>query len=984
MADRAAESRAWQNIQEFETSSLETSLARSERRRSPTKAEANLRLATEAGRMGVWELDLSTGELTASALYKRNLGLAPDTLLNCAQLDDITHPDDRQRRRDAVARAIADGTEYDIEYRVVHPGGEIAWLHVRAQVTLGADGAALRMAGISLDITERRRAELRLELSEESLRLAAEAAEVGTWDLDLTTDVLTWSDRTKAMFGISPHVPCGMVDFYAGLHPDDREAISEAFARAIDPAWRTIYDVEYRTVGREDGVVRWVAAKGKGLFHGGRCTRALGTAIDITERKLAAIRQSFLLDLMDRLRKLSEPSAIMQTALRSLGNHLGACRVGYGQVQQDQETVLLETCHDDGMQPLVGLARLDTLGPDQLARQREGLTVAVADLASGSSTDTALWHAIAARAYVSVPLMRGGKLRATLFVNHRDPHDWSAGEIGLIEDVAARVWDALERARAESALRLLNAALEEQVATRTRELARTWRLAPVIMVVAGQDGKLLDVNAAWTRMLGWTREETVGRDAMSFLADEDRSVGLAGMDRLARGLRVTDYQIRFLTSSGERRNIAWTTMPDGGLLYGYGRDVTDQRVAEERLLQAQKMEAVGQLTGGLAHDFNNLLTAIMGGLELVGTRLLQGRTEGLERFIGVAQTAAERAAALTQRLLAFSRRQTLDPKPTDINSLVCGMQALIRSTVGPELTVEANVAAVAWTTLVDPNQLENALLNLCINARDAMPDGGTLTIETAEHRFGEAAARELDVPPGDYVSLSVKDTGTGMTPEVMRRAFDPFFTTKPLGAGTGLGLSMIYGFARQSGGQVRIHSEVGVGTEVRIILPRHAEEAAALQTDGPPGQVSGTVPVSENSAGEAVLVVDDEAAVRLMVCEVLGDLGYRPIEAEDGAAGLRVLDSGLPLQLLVTDIGLPGGMNGRQLAGLARRLRPELPVLFITGFAETAASGCFNLDTGMQVMAKPFALDALATRISDMLQKEDRRLSRSLPSAPNQ
>jgi PAS domain S-box-containing protein len=767
-----------------------------------------------------------------------------------------------------------------------------------------------------------------------------------------------------------------MADFYAGLHPEDRELISEAFARAIDPARRTIYDVEYRTVGREDGVVRWVAAKGKGLFHGGRCTRALGTAIDITERKLAAIRQSFLLDLMDRLRKLSDPAVIMQTALRSLGNHLGACRVGYGQVQQDQETILLETCHDDGMQPLAGLFRLDMLEAHHLARHRDGKTVAVADLAAGSSRDIALWNAVAARAYVSVPLMRGGRLRATLFVNHRDPHDWSAGEIGLIEDVAARVWDALERARAESALRLLNAALEEQVATRTRELARTWRLAPVIMVVCGQDGKLLDVNAAWTRMLGWTREETVGRDVMGFVADEDRAIGFAGMERLASGLPVTDYHIRFLTRTGERRSIAWTTVPDGGLLYGYGRDVTDQRIAEERLLQAQKMEAVGQLTGGLAHDFNNLLTAIMGGLDLVGSRLAQGRTEGLQRFIGVAQTAAERAAGLTQRLLAFSRRQTLDPKPTDINGLVRSMEALVRSTVGPELTVRAAVAPVAWTTLVDPNQLENALLNLCINARDAMPDGGTLTIETGEHRFGEAAARDLDVPPGDYVSLSVADTGTGMTPEVMRRAFDPFFTTKPLGAGTGLGLSMIYGFARQSGGQVRIRSEVGAGTEVRIILPRHAGEGAAHRAANQLERVQEAGRVSEKIGRGSVLVVDDEAAVRLMVCEVLGDLGYRPVEAEDGAAGLRVLDSDLPLNLLVTDVGLPGGMNGRQLAGLARRLRPDLPVLFITGFAGTAASGCFDLESGMQVMAKPFALDALAARIGEMLQREEEVLFR--------
>ena len=390
---------------------------------------------------------------------------------------------------------------------------------------------------------------------------------------------------------------------------------------------------------------------------------------------------------------------------------------------------------------------------------------------------------------------------------------------------------------------------------------------------------------------------------------------------------------------------------------------TELMQSEAALRQSQKMEAVGQLTGGLAHDFNNLLTGIMGSLELLKTRVEQGRTGGLDRFITAAQGSASRAAALTHRLLAFSRRQTLEPRATDVNRLVSGMEDLVRRTVGPAIAVEVAGPSDLWGTLVDPSQLENALLNLCINARDAMPDGGQLRIETGNLCLDERTARAYGLPPGSYVFLVVTDTGTGMTPEVAAKAFDPFFTTKPIGQGTGLGLSMIYGFVQQSGGAVRIHSAPGQGTAVRLFLPRHAGRVE----DAAPSPDLSQAPRARD--GDTVLVVDDEAAVRMLATEVLGELGYRTLEAEDGAAGLRVLRSGARIDLLVTDVGLPNGMNGRQVADAARSLRPGLKVLFITGYAETAVLSHGHLEPGMHIMVKPFAMEALAARVKDLLSR---------------
>jgi len=493
--------------------------------------------------------------------------------------------------------------------------------------------------------------------------------------------------------------------------------------------------------------------------------------------------------------------------------------------------------------------------------------------------------------------------------------------------------------------------------------------AYLFLVRVGVHGSIRfeDMNPACERVMGLVRSEIVGRNVAAFVPPDSARDIAHHARRCLESRQLQIYHAPRMYSEGrqvliEGRVAFVERLIDGsGLVLFSGHDVTEQRATEEALRQSQKMEAVGQLTGGLAHDFNNLLTGVTGSLELLQTRIGQGRIKEADRFISAAQGAARRAAALTHRLLAFSRRQTLDPRPTDMNQLVAGMEELIRRTVGPSVSVEHAAAVELWVTLVDSSQLENALLNLCINARDAMPDGGRIMIETGNQRLDELVARERDLPAGQYVSLCVSDTGTGMAPDVIAKAFDPFFTTKPIGQGTGLGLSMIYGFTRKSGGQVRIYSEVDQGTMVCIYLPRYlgAADTAGLAPE------QAEAPRAE--AGQTVLVVDDEPTVRMLVAEVLEDLGYRTIEAADGATGLQVLRSDVRIDLLVTDVGLPGGMNGRQVADAARLARPGLKVLFITGYAENAVVSHVHLDTGMHILTKPFTMDALASRVGELI-----------------
>ena len=381
---------------------------------------------------------------------------------------------------------------------------------------------------------------------------------------------------------------------------------------------------------------------------------------------------------------------------------------------------------------------------------------------------------------------------------------------------------------------------------------------------------------------------------------------------------------------------------------------------EAALRQSQKMEAVGQLTGGIAHDFNNLLTGVTGSLDIMKRRIASGRIGELDRFMDAAVTSAQRAAALTSRLLSFSRRQSLDSKSLDINALVKSLEDLVARTISEKVRLAVVLGADLPRGTADANQLENAILNLSINARDAMPDGGALTIETSTAVVDESfAVARPDYPMGRYVVVAISDTGVGMTPEILEKVFDPFFTTKPIGQGTGLGLSMVYGFARQNGGFVRVHSKPGLGTSVNLYLPASSDEAEVAAA-------ASVEPAPKEGMGQTVLVVEDDASVRLLIREVLGELGYISLEAAEPQTAVPILASRRSIDLMISDVGLPG-MNGRQLAEVARTHRPSLPILFVTGYAENAAIRSGFLGTNMGMITKPFALETLAAKIDEML-----------------
>ena len=569
--------------------------------------------------------------------------------------------------------------------------------------------------------------------------------------------------------------------------------------------------------------------------------------------------------------------------------------------------------------------------------------------------------------------LRWISVRATI---ERDENGEAIRLVGAHSDITEQV--EAERALRQSEeehrkladqLARLNATLAERVEEKTRERDRIWNVSQDLLVVADLDGVWQTVNPAWTRTLGWSETELLNRTSQWLEHPDDGGINRLHVVKLGAGDATVRFESRFRHKDGSYRWLSWTGVSDRDRIYAVARDVTADKAAAERLKateealrQSQKMEAVGQLTGGIAHDFNNLLTGIVGSLDLLQTRLDQGRTENVARYINAAMTSANRAAALTHRLLAFARRQPLIPKAIDANAMIVSLEDLLRRTIGETIDLEIIASGGLWSTLCDPNQLESALLNLAINARDAMPDGGKLVIRTTNAQIDGIDAGSPALVPGDYIRIDVTDTGTGMSPEVAARAFDPFFTTKPIGQGTGLGLSMIYGFARQSNGHVLIDSKPGAGTSVRLFLPRHHGEADVERAGSSVGdEVAAT--------GETVLVVEDEPVVRGVIVEMLQDQGFRTLQAADGPSGLRILRLNERIDLLITDVGLPG-MNGRQLADQARETRPDLKILFITGYAENVAIANGFLQPGMEMITKPFDLDNLSQRIRQMVSEE--------------
>jgi PAS domain S-box-containing protein len=584
--------------------------------------------------------------------------------------------------------------------------------------------------------------------------------------------------------------------------------------------------------------------------------------------------------------------------------------------------------------------------------------------------------------------------RGPYYVEFRVTHPdgsvhWIAGkgeitkdETGQARRVAGVYYEISERKALEARFLALNESLEARVADRAHQLAATAAqleetesrfhllidaVTDYAIFMLDTAGNVVSWNPGAERIKGYSSAEILGRHFSRFYTKDDRQKELP-RTALAMAARSGKYEAE-----------GWRCRKDGttfmasvvinairdasGRLLGFvkiTRDITEKKATEEQLRQAQKMEAVGQLTGGVAHDFNNLLTVIMGNLEHLDRVLPPDQPS--KRMIAAALRGASRAAMLTHRLLAFSRRQPLAPEVLSVNKLVAGMSDLMRRTLGEAILIEAVLAGGLWPTLADSNQLENALINLAINARDAMPEGGKLTIETANTHLDETYARMNDeVQPGQYVGIFVTDTGIGMAPDTVAHAFEPFFTTKEIGQGTGLGLSQVFGFIKQSGGHVKIYSEVGEGTTVKLYLPRYRGSENVVDERLESHQLP-------QGRSELVLVVEDDPDVRDYTVEMVGDLGYSVLSASDGASALRLLDSNREVSLLFTDVGLPGGMNGRQLAEQALRRQPRLKVLYTTGYARNAIVHQGRLDPGVEVIFKPFTYSDLATKIRRVLE----------------
>ena len=519
----------------------------------------------------------------------------------------------------------------------------------------------------------------------------------------------------------------------------------------------------------------------------------------------------------------------------------------------------------------------------------------------------------------------------------------------------------------EARLRQLNADLERKVIERAQARGLTWRLSPDLLGALNSKGYFETANPAWESVLGWTEDEVVSMSIFELLHPDDLEHTRAGFELTQVGQPALRFVNRYRCKDGSYRWISWIGIPEDGYVYCTGRDITAERAAEvelaaaqEALRQSQKMEAIGQLTGGIAHDFNNLLTGIIGSLDIVRRRMAADRFDEVPRFMDAASASAQRAGALTHRLLAFARRQSLDIRPNDINRLVANMEDLLHRTLGEHIELKCLLAPDIWTAFTDANQLESAVLNLAINARDAMQDGGRLTIETTNvHLDAAYTSRQDDVDPGDYVVVAVSDTGSGMPADVLAKAIAPFFTTKPVGEGTGLGLSMVYGFAKQSRGHLRIYSEVGHGTTVKLYLPRALQDAVVLER---------RAEAAPRGQGETILVVEDDATVRLVLADALEELGYNVLLASDARPAIPILKSDRRIDLMVSDVMLPH-INGRKLAEIARVSRPDLKVLFVTGYAENATFRGDFLDPGMDMLTKPFALDNLGAKVRAMIER---------------
>ncbi len=891
--------------------------------------------------MGGWVADLAAGLVLLSREYVQLHGMSPHVRQETrAQCLARVHPDDRATvENDLIETLASSRREYKAEFRVVrHSDNEVRWMRSVAEIERDREGRAVRMIGADLDVTDRKNAEQAAKASEGRLRAITDALPLLISYVDKDWTFRFANKPYEVWFGrpLSEIVGRRLED----LMDADMFAARRPFvARAL--AGETVtYEADFTRSGH---IIQTEIVHVPHRDEAGRVVGMYSVVQDATARRLA---ESVLAESEARFRSIANSAPVPMWVSR-----LGGRREFVNRAYQD----FLGVSYDEA----VNFDWRNALHPDDLAR-------ILREQQAGEGSR---------QPFTLEARYRRGDGRWRWLRSESQPRWGPSGEhvgfIGVAHDVTASK-------EAEQRLTELNQTLETRIRERTQQLTATQALIQtffnhssechaVIIEEGGGRFRYEEANPATLHLYGKTREQVVGKTIEEiFGAAVAAELGGYLTACLNKG---GPYRYERMTQEATIEAVATLAPGEPGAprrLIVSAHDVTERRRLEQQLRQSQKMEAVGQLTGGVAHDFNNLLTLVIGGLEGIGRQMPSlpdpAIAARMERFRDMAMQGAKRAAALTSRLLAFSRQQSLAPQLLDVNELVAGLSELLRRSVGEAVVLDIVLADGLWRTFADPNQLENTLLNLALNARDAMPEGGKLTIETANATLDKAYVCSLKEPlePGQYVTIAVADTGTGMDPLTRERAFEPFFTTKEVGKGTGLGLSQVYGFARQSGGHVAIHSEVGQGATVKIYLPRRT----GAPVEKAKGQAAG---VSRSVGSETILLVEDDEALRNYGLQILQELGYRALAADCGAAALALLGGDEQINLLLTDVVMPGGVNGRQLADQAVRLRPGLKVLFMTGYAPDAIFQPGRLDVTAHLIGKPFSFEELAAKVREAL-----------------